>query len=61
MKKHPHVPARPRQRKGWGTVKELAKELGFLSERACREWLSPAEVPSVWRGRVIRVVVKFQI
>jgi hypothetical protein len=52
------VPARPRHLKGCGTVKELAEELGFPSERACREWLSPAEVPSVWRGRVIRELRK---
>ena len=54
MKKHPAAPARPRQHKGWGTVKELTRELGFPSETAYREWLSPAGVPSVWRGRVIR-------
>jgi hypothetical protein len=49
MKRPPSdVPARPRQRKGWGTVKELAEELGFPSGRVYREWLSPGEVPSVW-------------
>jgi hypothetical protein len=59
MKKHPSaVLARPRQRKGWGTVKELAEELGFPNEKAYREWLSPAEVPSVWRGRIIRELRK---
>jgi hypothetical protein len=59
MKKHPSdVPARPRQLKGWGTVKELAEELGFPSEKACREWLSPAEMPSGPRGRVIRELRK---
>jgi hypothetical protein len=52
------VPARPRQRKDWGTVKELAEELGSPSEKACRAWLSPAEGPSVWRGRVIRLLRK---
>jgi hypothetical protein len=59
MKKHPSaVPARPRRLKGWGTVKELAVELGFPSERAYREWLSPVEIPSVGRGRVIRELRK---
>jgi hypothetical protein len=55
MKKHPSsdVPARPPQLKGWRTLKELAEELGFPSEQACRAWLSP-EVPSVRRARVIR-------
>ena len=51
MTKHP---ARPRKLKGWGTVKALTEQLGFPSEHAYREWLSPAGVPSVWRGRVIR-------
>ena len=46
---------RPRQLKGWRTVKELTEELRFPSEKACRSWLTRSQIQSVRRGRVILV------
>ena len=46
---------RPRQLRGWRTVKELTSELRFTSEKACREWLAYWNVPSIRRGRIILV------
>lgn len=50
-----HLTHRPRQLKGWRTVKELVEELRFSSEDACRAWLRRHDIPSVKRGRVILV------
>jgi hypothetical protein len=47
--------ARPRQLRGWRTVKELTEELRFPSPKACRAWLSRNHVVGVRRGRVILV------
>jgi hypothetical protein len=44
-----------RQLRGWRTVKQLAEELQFPSEKACRAWLSRQGIVSVRRGRVILV------
>lgn len=46
---------RPRQLRGWRTVKELTEELRFPSEDACRVWLRRQRIASVRRGRVILV------
>lgn len=46
---------RPRQLRGWRTVKELTDELRFPSEAACRMWLRRQGIASVRRGRVILV------
>jgi len=46
---------RPRQLRGWRTVKELTEELRFPSTEACRKWLSRHRIPSVRRGRLILV------
>jgi hypothetical protein len=45
----------PRPLKGWRTVKELAAELRFPSEDACRAWLRRHGIVSVRRGRIILV------
>ena len=49
------VAHRPRQLKGWRTVKELTEELRFCSEDACRMWLRRQGIASVRRGRFILV------
>lgn len=46
---------RPRQLRGWRTVKELTTELRFPSEDACRVWLRRQGIASVRRGRLILV------
>ncbi len=46
---------RPRQLRGWRTVKELTEELRFPSEKACRTWLAREGIVSVRRGRFILV------
>ena len=46
---------RPRQLKGWRTVRELTEELRFVSEDACRTWLRRQRIVSVRRGRFILV------
>jgi len=46
---------RPRPLKGWRTVRELAQELRFPSEGACRSWLTRHGIVSVRRGRFILV------
>lgn len=50
-----HLTHRPRQLRGWRTVKELTVELRFPSEKACRSWLSREGIASVRRGRVILI------
>lgn len=52
---HADIPQRPRQLKGWRTVKELKEELRFPSDNACRAWLTRHHVVGVRRGRVILV------
>lgn len=50
-----HVPHRPRQLRGWRTVKELTEELRFPTADACRSWLRRQGIVGVRRGRVILV------
>lgn len=50
-----HSSDRPRQLRGWRTVKELTEELRFPTEDACRAWLRRQGIASVRRGRVILV------
>jgi hypothetical protein len=50
-----HGADRPRQLKGWRTVRELTEELRFPSEDACRTWLRRNHIPNVRRGRFILV------
>lgn len=47
--------AATRPLRGWRTVKELAEELRFPSEDACRVWLRRQGIVSVRRGRIILV------
>jgi hypothetical protein len=37
------------------TVKELAADLRFPSEKACRSWLHRQRIPFLKRGRVILI------
>lgn len=52
---------RPRQLKGWRSIKQLAAELDFVTtaptdpEDACRTWLRRQGIVGVRRGRVILV------
>lgn len=50
-----NIPDRPRQLRGWRTVKQLTADLQFPSEDACRVWLRRQRIASVRRGRVILV------
>jgi hypothetical protein len=46
---------RPRELRGWRTIKELREELRFSSDKACRSWLHREGIACVRRGRVILV------
>lgn len=50
-----HAADRPRQLKGWRTVRELRDELRFPSDKACRAWLTRQGIVCVRRGRIILV------
>ena len=50
-----HVEARPRNLRGWRTVRELVEELRFPSTDACRVWLRRQGIANVRRGRIILV------
>lgn len=49
------VARRPRNLKGWRTVRELRDELRFSTDDACRSWLRRHGIVGVRRGRKILV------